>query len=96
MHSRFEPTGDIIRDICKRFLTLDPNITQMLADRIEIEVRQAYVYERVLINSNVRNERRSKLALVTPDRPVIEQARELGLHRTTIWRHLKRKGDTST
>jgi transcriptional regulator of acetoin/glycerol metabolism len=85
----FVMTGDLVGDICRRIqdlADLDPDLVR----RVEVEARDAYGTDRVYVASMRRQELRQRLALVTPDRPAPDQARELGLGRTTVWRHIKR------
>lgn len=84
---KFEPTGDIVRDICNRFRQLDCEIQAALAERVEKEARAAYGKESLYIRSGERMEMRD----VVPDEPLSEQARRLGLSKSTVWRHLKRQ-----
>lgn len=86
------PTGDIVRDICQRFRQLDDQVSQCLVDRVEREARLAYGGEQVYIAAGRREDRRILINRIDPTRPPGAQAQELGLHRSTVWRHLKIKG----
>lgn len=85
----FVMTGDVVGDICRRLQDLG-DLDPALVHRVEVETRDAYGGDRVYIAPMRRQELRLRLAQVVVDRPVPEQARELGIGRTTVWRHIKK------
>lgn len=89
--SPFVPTGDIIRDICQRFRELDASIRVEVANIVEREARQAYAQEHVYIATGRARDLQERTAKIDPGLPASEQAASLGLHRTTIWRNIRRR-----
>lgn len=88
---RFVPTGDIIGDICRAFeRETGGAVPPEVARRVEEQARAAYALDRVYIASVRYHEVKERLQRVDPNRPAPEQARELGLGRVTVWRHIKR------
>ena len=87
----FPVTGDLIADVCRRFRQLDADISELLASRVEKEARQAYGGERIYVANQVLRDKARALEGVVQGRPVREMAKELGVSRITIYRHLKRR-----
>lgn len=87
----FAVTGDLIADVCHRFRQLDVDISELLASRVEREAREAYGRERVYVANHAQRDKARALEGVVQGRPVREMAKEFGVNRVTIYRHLKRR-----
>ena len=84
-------SGDLIRDVCDRLAELAPALDVGVLRQIEAEARTSYGGGEVYIHARRPHaDLEPAKALIQPDVPVAKQARELGLGRATIYRHLKK------
>ena len=90
-------SGDLIRDVCDRLAELVPSLDVGVIRQIEAETRASYGGGEVYIHARRPHaDLEPAKSLIRPDVPVAKQARELGLGRATIYRHLgKRLGQAS-
>lgn len=87
---QFEPTGDIIGDILRRYEQLSSDVNAAaVASRIAREARQAYGTERLYIRSDINRQKREVLERVVVGESISAQSNRLGLARSTVWRRLK-------
>ena len=81
-------SGDIVGDIIDRAVELLPDWEAALRS-IEVEARHAYGADRIYVQVRRPAHVRHLIAQIDPARPVVDQAQELGLSRTTIYKYLK-------
>lgn len=83
-------TGDLLVDLVDRLVELLPAAGAVVG-QLEAEARRVYGGEKVYITKRrmERDQKAEALARVDPERGIREQARELGLSRKMIYRHIR-------